>query len=514
MTANARPDAILLACWASSDPLLAGLDAEPSLIPLGDKPLLQRALEQLLELGCRHVAVIHGDQPQAKESFLGNGERWGCRITHHYAADDSRPLQRLAWLAPGRGESCTLASAESVAAGFGDLPQLFVACTQAGEGTRWAGLARLPGDLVRQLLQATRSREDLERRVLSGGSGQAAGLAQPVMVDAISMASVASALDSISRVLKPAPGACGTSRRPHAEGVWIGNGSRIHPGARLVAPVYIGRDVYIGEGACIGPHAVIGDNCIVDRASHVERSLLAPNTYAGQELEIADTILAGARLANARLGAVLQIEDPEFARDIVSERPGIVRPGVGQRFLAAMLCVALSPLILMRAIGSLRRPAVPGAVIGAPTSGSSPWARRQVSFVPRHEGILAAEEGAWVRHFRDTFVAGLTDVVGGRVALVGLQPRSVEEIHCLPGYWQSLYRLGPTGLVNETLLNGPEGAAAEMRFAGDALCASSMRLSKVSMILGRYFRRLVAECLIRQSGRIRASRGPASQPTP
>ena len=119
-----------------------------------------------------------------------------------------------------------------------------------------------------------------------------------------------------------------------------------------------------------------------------------------------------------------------------------------------------------------------------------------------------------MRHFRDTFVAGLPDVVCGRVALVGLQPRSVEEIRGLPGYWQRLYRLSPSGLVNETLLNGPDGASAEMRFAGDALCASSMHMSRVAIVLGRYFRRLVAEYLMRQFRRIRASRGAASQPMP
>ena len=57
MKGTANHDAIILACWATEDPLLRQLETDAALIPLGDKPMLQRVLEKLVDLGCRRIAV-------------------------------------------------------------------------------------------------------------------------------------------------------------------------------------------------------------------------------------------------------------------------------------------------------------------------------------------------------------------------------------------------------------------------------------------------------------------------
>ena len=33
---------------------------------LGDKPMLQRVIEQLIAFGCRNITLLHGDRPQAE----------------------------------------------------------------------------------------------------------------------------------------------------------------------------------------------------------------------------------------------------------------------------------------------------------------------------------------------------------------------------------------------------------------------------------------------------------------
>ena len=96
--------------------------------------------------------------------------------------------------------------------------------------------------------------------------------------------------------------------------------------------------------------------------------------------------------------------------------------------------------------------------------------------------------------------------MAGRVALVGLQPRTDWEIAQLPEYWQRLYRGAPAGLIGESLLLGREGTAVEMRFAGDALSAGCLPLSRVLGMLGTYAARLFSEVLSRKPNALESLR--------
>lgn len=48
---------------------------------------------------------------------------------------------------------------------------------------------------------------------------------------------------------------------------------------QLQGPVYIGNHVKIGQGAVIGPYACIGDNCSIPRGCHIRQSLLWKNVH-------------------------------------------------------------------------------------------------------------------------------------------------------------------------------------------------------------------------------------------
>ena len=132
-------------------------------------------------------------------------------------------------------------------------------------------------------------------------------------------------------------------------------------------------------------------------------------------------------------------------------------------------------------------------------------------FALSHEGIHAATQSAWTRHFLATFLPGLRDAVSGTVALVGLQPRSVEEIVALPHYWQRLYRTAPAGLVGEALLQGAEHASPEMSHAGDALSAAPLPLARILSVLRRYAARVITEALARKPKHTGASRNTAPE---
>jgi len=98
------------------------------------------------------------------------------------------------------------------------------------------------------------------------------------------------------------------------EGVWVGEDTRIHPSAELVAPVLIGHGCSVGAGARVGPLSVVGDNCVVEAGAQIERSVIWSGTYFGH----------GARAKAATV-----------CRNVVAKRNATVNEGavVGDRCL-------------------------------------------------------------------------------------------------------------------------------------------------------------------------------------
>ena len=84
-------------------------------------------------------------------------------------------------------------------------------------------------------------------------------------------------------------------------------GTRIHPGAVIEGPVFIGRDVEIRPGAYIRGGVWIGDGCVVGASTEIKRAILLPGAKAPHLNYVGDSILgsdvnlgAGTILSNFR----------------------------------------------------------------------------------------------------------------------------------------------------------------------------------------------------------------------
>ena len=85
-------DAILLACWPCEDVLLNGLEVDPALLVLADKPMLQRALERLVELHCRNILVVLGGE-RDEAALDGRGTEPPGAVRARSAREDGEPHQ-------------------------------------------------------------------------------------------------------------------------------------------------------------------------------------------------------------------------------------------------------------------------------------------------------------------------------------------------------------------------------------------------------------------------------------
>ncbi len=113
------------------------------------------------------------------------------------------------------------------------------------------------------------------------------------------------------------------------DGIVIGAGTHIHPGAVIEGPVWIGRDVEIRPGAYLRGGIWIGDGCVVGASTELKRAILFPGAKAPHLNYVGDSILG----AGVNLGAGTILSN--FRHDGGEVRIG--RRGTGRRKLSAVL---------------------------------------------------------------------------------------------------------------------------------------------------------------------------------
>jgi hypothetical protein len=485
---NPSPDradvAILLATSQSTTADDAGFGLPAMLLPLQGRSFLQRAVEHLAHAGCRQLHVAVGDAAAPVRELLQDGGRWGCRISYHYLnADESlaRFVRRLDleprrryWLAdatqlPVAPLTMIESTGEEVAAGR-------PLCWSDGSQPRWTGW----GVFSREWLLACdepAAGSQLDRRVLRDARLAARLEAQP-----LAAATLGELLASNRRLLADAAAAS-----------FAGRGSEIHPSAQIIAPVHIGAGVKVAAGAVIGPNVSIESGSFIDRGAHLSNSLVLPDTYVGEDLDLHGIITNGSLLANIPLNTVTEISDPNLLTGLPRQRLADLP---GQRALARALRLALLPVHWLARWQTRHQREDSGlpTTIPFPYAGRTEPGRLLVA-VTLPAAPSAREPRDWAAHFCRSFYPGLREVIAGRLQLVGPALRSHGEVSRLPPQWRRLYAANRCGLLNEALLQDMDASDFDDQFAGDVIaCATQGDLRStwklLSLYLGRVLRNL------------------------
>lgn len=444
--------AILFASWpAGADDRPLG--AQNILLPLIDRPMLQAVVERLVHFGVQDIHVVLGDDPRPVKSFLASGSRWGCRVTYHQPSEGEglRGVMRRVGVKPDCDYVLTAASR---------VPQQRDAWPEAGDGahagridvwhaegsSRWSGWGVFDGTwlLARDI--------DLDMESFEAAVLQDTSIARRYSPAPLSAATHVELLESALRLVPR-----------HANGR-RGN-CDVHPEARIVEPVYLGRQVKIGAGAVIGPNVVLGDGAFVDRRSVLRNSVIMPNTYVGESLELDRVVANGRQLAHLRLDTVLRIADRHLLAPLPGSGTREHRVATGEKVLAAALRLALAPLQALACV--LDR-------AGAP---SRPF----------------------VAHFRRSFYPGLLAVQRGECHLVGPALREGEDADDAP--WRELHPDARPGLLSDAALEVPSGLGPEIEFASDAVaCVQQGKARPTLRLLARYLSRVAQDVYPRAIG--------------
>lgn len=458
-----------------------GLDAKRSLalLPLGDRPILQHIVESLVAQGITSIELIVDHAPESIEALLGNGDRWGCKFRYHLASHGDRRYRSLKIISELRSEPWILIHAESypyIEFQFDSLEKPIVFYGPSSDNLNenshsdihvWKGSAIFPAGAPSETF-VNQTVEQLHAQMASMAStSEVVVVGVPAWLDASSPAALLRSQTMLLERQLPGLMISGMEREP---GIWISRNVVIHPSVELTAPLYVGPNSRLNRGVRLGPNAVIEGECIVDTNTTIENSIVTSGTYIGEGLELNQSLVDHNLLINARLGTSVNVVESFLLGGLKRQRKQSWFVRLIQSIAALALMLLFSPIFLLAVIyyslvkkievattRVVRLPAksdeLQSCSYDLPCIGKDAWS------VSRKAGWTA---------FTRQFLPGLLAVVGGHISMVGLPPRSTEEILALSEEWRRLYLDGVAGLINEAALSLSEPEDGTQRYLADA----------------------------------------------
>jgi NDP-sugar pyrophosphorylase family protein len=245
-----------------------------------------------------------------------------------------------------------------------------------------------------------------------------------------------------------------------APGILAGRHARVHPAARLVAPVYIGAGSQIEGQVELGPNVVIGPNTIVDEGATIRNSSILEGTYVGRLLKVEGRVVRGSLVIDTGSGEGLRVEDPfllaESSPRLIVSVLSRVADSVGALLLLLLSLPALALVTLALLLTSLFADS-PGRVFELRSRVR--WRRasevdapeRQTYGVPyfrtRRSGGRLLPLGAFLERTQLGRLPALVGVLKGDLRLVGVKPLHPAEADRLVEEWQRLPYEGPAGFT-------------------------------------------------------------------
>lgn len=449
---------------AGTSPFLQALNPRlpACLVPCVDRPILQHVVESLIDRGIDTFDFVLHEFAREIEEFLGDGARWGSHFTFHLVCDPTRPYEPLRLL-PKDDRAVLLLHADRLPL----LPDrcaleqqsnqdaLLYVSTEGALATatqEWTGSAILRSNVIESLRDgATRQQLEQHLRRIAGEEA----IAEVQVLDFNDFQALLAAQRGI---LEGAQVVSHLAAREIEPGIWIARNVTIHPTAQLTAPVFIGENSRIGCGSKIGPNAVIGHDSIVDQYTEVIDSAVLPGSYCGEHLELDHVIIDRNRLVSSKHGAAVDISDTFILSGLRTKSRRNLFRFFFSRFLAALLLLLTLPLTLLTVVILLifrRTPLVyRKRVVRLPLSeGDTPPHTFNLYSLRNSAAVPTTSKVGWVLL---DFLPSLGQVVMGNLQLVGLSPRTEEEIRRMPRDWRTLYVQGHSGLLTEALvIHGP-----------------------------------------------------------
>ncbi len=452
-------------------------DFPAALLPFGCSTFLEHTLDQLAGVGVRDLDLVVSARPEELRRLLGQGERWGMRLHWHLAKDGATPygILRALDLEPTQrvllGHADRWIADEAMAELF--ERDLVLAQTSAQQGLDWAGW----GCATAAQLQAVSPHGD----EAALGTLLCSSTTQLKLLHASQYIGVRSA----RQLLQAQQWALGGEALQGVPATWLRTAWGAHSpdavvdaDAVLQGPVLIGAGCVVAAGANIGPGTVLTRDVVVSGGCSISRSLVLPQTFVGDGLELEEAVVNGPIVQHLRWDVRTELA-PSDALLLDLRAPPSLRPTLSARATAALACGLCLPWLavdtaLRHVRGLPLRWRAQEVALGSHTGRTRLQLQTLRCARPTERGLgrLLAHYGAWL------------DVVAGHRCWFGARPRSLSQWYALNRDWQRLLVNTPVGCLHAPAWSDGHGSALEAGAAADVFFAvSQSALQRVKILL-------------------------------
>lgn len=460
------------------EPLIG--DRPSCLFKLLDKPILVHVLEALKTRHIQQVDIILHHLPEVIEKLINDGRRWGIKATYHLAKDINRPLFPLKPILAASQEDILLATGD----GLPLLPKNLEASAPTfffhnGSWTGW-GIFN-----TKTLVTET---QPLTRWPIALHDAHRAEIA-----NFFTAHTFADLHDGNMRLLETphTDMLLSSSAKQIERGIWLSRGVVLHPSVTLVPPLFIGEHCHINERCRIGPNVVIDHGCVIDANSTISQAMICEHSYVGEALEVVNSIVDRQHLVSLALDTQVTIPDDHLLNDL--KKPWLRRaiPHLLERIVALSGLLLLLPVWLPQV---LRGRVCKKNVVTLPASPDP--AQWQTFSLLTSEDKSKPLKGSQL----SSRALQLVNVLQGDAHLVGVSPRTVEELQHLPPDWQSILARGKIGLF--TLADLALDKSTEQQYLSEAFYVANMSFLEDLKILVKHLSRSFKDpCRKRQTPR-------------
>jgi NDP-sugar pyrophosphorylase family protein len=438
------------------------------LLKIADKPIIFYIIETLAKNGIKQFDIALRENPDQIEEALANGKRWGVSITYHLAPHEEYPFAPML-------PAIKTWEDERVVFGIGDiLPEFPLDIFKKEDSDRslaitypseiWSGWCFIQTKTLKALNKKT-SLDQFGAWIKDSSLSLKA-------TSFLSTQTIQDLLNSNIRVIKNTENQylLPSTAYQVENGVWLSRGISLHPSVKIETPIFIGEYCQIRAGVRLGPNAIVENHCIIDKGSIVKNSLICQNSYAGENLDIQDSIVDRALLVNLVHKTSIRIREDFILSELNHGKIFISPIRFLARIIALGLFLLLAPMyIYLKLTCHLQKT----TMVQLPADeGASQWSFFEwVAFIPGSKGRLNALQN----YFK--YLPLLFLVFKGIIHFVGVSPRTKEEILKLPKDWKKLYLKSKIGLITLGKLDYGTHMTEDEQYASEAYYACQMSLA-------------------------------------
>lgn len=457
---------------------------QPSvLMKILNKPIIFHVIDFLSSNGIKHCDVLVNHLPDVIEDELGDGSAWGITLSYHLVRDPQYPFDVIRNLVHNWGE-------ESILLGQGDILPLIHSNQLTNKKTtffefeknQWSGWGVFDAASL-ATVGADVTLEQFPKQFL----GQSSVIKVTPHLSSLNFKEYLQS--NIHSMTHKIPGfRLPTTAREVQKGVWISRSVAIHPHVKVEPPVFIGEDCQIMSDAELGPNVVIESNCMIDEGSKLRDSILSQNSYVGQSLNLQNSLIDRNLLINLTHETSVTVQD-DFILSEITPTPVALHPiRVIVRIVALILYGLLYPIDLyLKRTCELSRT----NFLQIPTSNNAGLWKTFALETYKPKGNLSLNQ------VQKLFckIRYLLAISKGYIYIVGVAPRTIEEVKNLPLDWKKLYLKSKIGLINLAQLDFHDHPTTNELYAAEAFYAINMGFFFDLKLIFRWFKMFLLEKL-------------------